>query len=95
MANFIQNGITFTSYKDRGGQTIGANPIRVNGLQGVDSEDGGIINVVDIDWNGAQVNGATIDTTGQLLNIIAELQNRLDAAETLIRGLYASMSTNS
>ena len=42
------------------------------------------INAIDIDWNGAQVNGDTINTTGELLAKIADL-------ETLVRGLYASL----
>ena len=42
------------------------------------------VNAVDIDWNGAQVNGSTINTTGELLAKIADL-------ETLVRGLYASL----
>lgn len=54
MANITQNGVYFNNYKNRGGQTIGGGPIRINGQQGPD-EDGGIINAVDIDWNGAQV----------------------------------------
>ena len=78
MAQKTQDGITFSSYKDKGGQTIGVGPIRINGQQGPD-EYGGIINVFDIDWNGAQLSlpeelnlgtNITINTTGQLLNTI-------------------------
>ena len=74
MAQNTQNGIIFNSYKDRGGQTIGGGPIRINGQQGPD-EDGGIINAVDIDWNGAVLPNSntsfgtsiTINTTGEII----------------------------
>lgn len=52
MAQKTQNGITFNNYKTTGWELSG-NPIRMP-IQGPD-EDGGIINVVDIDWNGAQL----------------------------------------
>ena len=46
-----QNGITFNSVK-----TAGVNydqwPLILTGQQGP-NEDGGVINAVDIDWNGA------------------------------------------
>ena len=47
-------------------------PIYLVGQQGPD-EDGGVVNAIDIDWNGAEVgtiNGVdfgTIKTTGKLL----------------------------
>lgn len=49
----IQNGITFNSVKMNGYPRQGW-PIILKGQQGPD-EDGGIINAVDIDWNGAQI----------------------------------------
>ena len=51
MATITQNGITFNSYKTTGVPTDQW-PFRLTGQQGPD-EDGGIINAVDIDWNGA------------------------------------------
>ncbi|MBR2154251.1 MAG: hypothetical protein IJ901_06505 [Bacteroidaceae bacterium] len=73
-----QNGITFNSVKVGAYPQNGTPVFSLVGQQGPD-EDGGIINVVDIDWNGAQLSlpgelnlGATItiNTTGQLLNAI-------------------------
>lgn len=69
-----QNGITFNSVKTAGVEKS-AWPLILAGQQGPD-EDGGVINAVDIDWNGAQVklNGdssnRTINTTGELLSQI-------------------------
>lgn len=47
----IQSGITFNSVKNLGLQLSGW-PIYLNHQQGPD-KDGGVVNVVDIDWNGA------------------------------------------
>ena len=71
-----QNGITFNSVK------TGVLPMSqwptfsLKNQEGVD-EDGGIINAVEIDWNGADwstANGSqapsTINTTGDLINAI-------------------------
>ena len=55
MAQKTQNGITFNSIKDRGGIPLGSGPVRINGQIGPDEDGKGIINVVDIDWNGAQL----------------------------------------
>ena len=68
MANINQNGINFNNYKTTGWE-LGGNPLRMP-IQGPD-EDGGIINAVDIDWNGAQVEeNVTINSTGDLLSWI-------------------------
>ena len=81
MKSFTQNGITFNKYREAAdGQAIGIAPILVDGQEGVDPEFGGIVNAVDIDWNGARLqnsNGiiestfdpyspnASINTTGE------------------------------
>lgn len=76
MANYNQNDITFTNVKD-GGKLQASFPIWT-GQIGVD-EFGGIVNAVDIDWNGSRLhnNGkiesifnpyapnAIINTTGE------------------------------
>ena len=64
MAQFNQNGINFNNYKTIGVE-FSQNPI-IMPIQGSD-EDGGIINAVDIDWNGAQVDNNTINITGEIL----------------------------
>ena len=50
-----QSGIEFNSYKDKGGINIATRPIKVSGIQGPDEDGYGIINAVDIDWNGAEL----------------------------------------
>ncbi len=86
MANINQNGIDFNNYKTAGVPT-NEWPFRLTGQQGPD-DDGGIVNAVDIDWNGAEldlsdssiaadvpgvVNGKkVINTTGELFADIDE-----------------------
>lgn len=48
----IQDNIEFNSVKTSHGTELGSGPIGIEGQVGVD-EFGGIINAVDIDWNGA------------------------------------------
>ena len=50
MENYIQNNITFTNVKTKG-KVQASSPV-LTGRQGVD-EYGGIVNAIDIDWNGA------------------------------------------
>lgn len=79
----IQNGITFNSVKT-GALRMSQWPFSLMNQQGPD-EDGGIINAVDIDWNQAILpnadlatgNGVTINTTGDLLNLINEMQKEI------------------
>ena len=59
--------IQFNNIKEIG-LPIGAMPIGIDGLtEDLIAENGGIINAVQIDWNGAQVAGKTLNTTGELL----------------------------
>ncbi len=68
-----QNGITFNSVKTSG-LKMSSWPLYLNGQQGPD-EDGGIVNAVDIDWNGAVLPNSntsfgtsiTINTTGEII----------------------------
>ena len=53
MTTITQNDITFNSYKTTGVPTDQW-PFRLTGQQGPDEDGMGIINAVDIDWNGAQ-----------------------------------------
>ncbi len=72
MANYTQNEITFTNVKTEG-KVQASSPVWT-GQIGVD-EFGGIINAVDIDWNGAELYknphfnpyapNAIINTTGE------------------------------
>lgn len=72
MANINQNGITFNNYKTAGVPT-NEWPFRLTDQQGPD-EDGGIINAVDIDWNGANLSaGDAITTLPTALNTTGEL----------------------
>ncbi len=66
MANY--NGIEFNTVKQYG-NFVSAGPLRIQGLDGTDPDDGtGIINAVDIDWNGMVLGDKTINTTGELLS---------------------------
>ena len=80
-----QNGIHFNSVKTEDYLNFESGPIRIAHSSGVDSELGGVINAVDIDWNGAKpgigedvTNGIT--TIGELL--------------TSIKGVYSPMFAN-
>ena len=69
MAQINQGGIQFNQVK-----TVGISldqwPFRLSGQIGPD-EDGGIVNAIDIDWNGAEVEeNVVINTTGELLSWI-------------------------
>jgi hypothetical protein len=83
---YQDNGISFNDVKFRQGLAVGAIPLEIGGVSspGLDNGDG-IINVVDIDWNGAVLPNAnittgesvTIKTSGQLLNLINEMQKEI------------------
>jgi hypothetical protein len=78
-----QSGITFNSVKTAGYPRQGW-PIILKNQQGPD-EDGGVINAVDIDWNGAVLKGAnlenntdvTLNNSGQLLKLIEDIQKEI------------------
>ena len=95
MANFVQNGINFTISNNlqsgeklhniKGKLQSGMYPF--GDYEGNDASK--LINAVEIDWNGAQLsyvslpnvldNGNTINTTGQLLALINDLQEQINA----------------
>lgn len=67
----VQNEITFNAVKNEGIE-LSTSPIIVKGQIGTD--DGKVVNAVDIDWNGAEVGAENpINTTGELLSWIKEL----------------------
>ena len=74
----VQNGITFNNVK-----TVGVKmsqwPVILKNQQGPDV-DGGIINAVDIDWNGAYLESLNvyINTTGELLSQINLIHQTLE-----------------
>ena len=47
----IQDNITFNNVKET--VDFGMGPVGIAGQTGVDPEFGGVINAIDIDWNGA------------------------------------------
>lgn len=71
-----QNGIQFNSVKTEDYLNFESGPIRIAHSSGVDSELGGVINAVDIDWNDADFTNATaqnpgtISTSGDLIKAI-------------------------
>ena len=66
MSNYIDNNINFTNVKETTVPVGGV--VAVRGAQGVDLEFGGVINAIDIDWNGMVLGDKTINTTGELLS---------------------------
>jgi len=96
------NGIAFTNVKT-GGIKISSNPINVNGLSSTDPDDGsGILNIVNIDWNGAIIpngdlaNGTskTINTTGELLSLINEMQQEIYVLSAAVVALSNNTSSS-
>ena len=65
-----QDGITFSKYKTDSEYLPVNGGIKVSNATGVDPIYGGIVNAVDIDWNEAQINGATMTTSGEVVNAI-------------------------
>ena len=78
MAYIDKNGITFNSFdsnasvfkkKLSNNQYLGAS---VDDLGDIANDNGGVlpttINAIEIDWNGAQVAGETLNTTGEVLS---------------------------
>ncbi len=66
MSNYIDNNITFNNVKET--VDFGMGPVGIAGQTGVEPEFGGVINAIDIDWNGAQLGDKEINTTGELLS---------------------------
>lgn len=99
----IQNNITFDSVKT-GAKAFSFYPLVMKNQQGPDEDGMGIINAVDIDWNNAALNAAkpsepiegfpngTVNTTGDLLKNIANLQAQVDLLTTLVKGLYSALT---
>ncbi len=63
MANINQGGISFNNYKTLGIEKE-AGPL-ILPIQGPDA-DGGIVNAVDIDWNGAVLPNGNIENAAVL-----------------------------
>jgi len=93
------DGIKFNSIK-----TDGVNydqwPLILTGRQGPD-EDGGIVNAVDIDWNGAVLPNSnttfgtsiTINTTGELLNLIDSMQKEIYTLSAAVIALAQTINS--
>jgi hypothetical protein len=104
MATISQNGINFNNYKPQTEDTVnmGQWPIVLAGQIDPD-EDGGIINAVQIDWNGAVLpNGnpenagnLTIDTTGDLLKTINDMQEQIYVLTSAVIALAQKVNQTS
>ena len=91
MSTYVQNEITFNNVKE-GNYKIKAFPIYMNGLDGVHPEYGGIINIVNVDWNGAEVGGdVVINTTGDLLSWIKNCIESLQEENQALRDRVAAL----
>ena len=93
------NGINFTSIKTAGIEQ-GGWPFYLGGRVGPD-EDGGIVNAVDIDWNGAVLPNSntsfgtsiTINTTGELLNLIDSMQKEIYTLSAAVIALAQTINS--
>lgn len=74
--SITQNGIVFSNYNNNEVLEPGTT-IKLAGSEGLDTDNFGIVNAVDIAWNSAKVGTRTINTTGQLLAYIKELEERI------------------
>ena len=79
MTTITQDNITFNGVKEVTVPVGGV--VAVRDAQGVDPENGGVINAIDIDWNGAQIANTTVNTTGKLLAIINDLYGKVNNAK--------------
>lgn len=91
MATLSQNNITFNNVKSY--TTLVNGNIGVTNAQGVDPVWGGVINAIDIDWNGAKLpnvslsylqNNNTINTSGDLLALINDMQGQINVLAELV-----------
>ena len=104
MATFNQNGIQFSATK---GQLLPNKYGNGDNGDFADAGTDGVepfINGVEIDWNNAALDAAkpseptegfpngTVNTTGELLKNIANLQAQVDLLTTLVKGLYSALT---
>ena len=69
--SITQKGIIFSNYATGNESYSLGKTIRLGSNEGLDEDNFGIVNAVDIAWNGAQVeDNVTLNTTGDLLNWI-------------------------
>ena len=91
MSNYTDNNIIFNNVKDISVPISGA--IGVRGAQGVDPEFGGIINAIDIDWNGMQLGEEhVINTTGELASYISTASTEINNIRTDLSSNYITTS---
>ena len=97
MGNYVENGITFNNVKDIAVSVKGAPYGGKNSYYDRNDTTGNIVNVkthsfniIDVDWCGAQLGDNTINTTGQLLAIIKNLQDKVNTLETA----FSTLATN-
>ena len=91
MSNYTDNNIIFNNVKDISVPISGA--IGVRGAQGVDPEFGGIINAIDIDWNGMQLGKEhVINTTGELASYISTASTEINNIRTDLSSNYITTS---
>ena len=82
MAQINQDSILFTKVRTGGLPVITG--IYIPGFNGVDPDDGGLINAVDIDWNEAHLdNDLVINTTGEMLSRLNDTYTKSELNESL------------
>lgn len=89
-----KSGVIYNNVKTAGIDLGG--PFVREGFIGVHPRSGGIVNMADVDWNGAQISGSnvlsTITSTSDLILILREMDSRLTVCEgtSLVTGITAS-----
>ena len=85
---YQDNGISFNDVKFHQGLAVGAIPLEIGGVSSPGLDDGdGIINVVDIDWNGAVLPNANITSGGSVTinanktNVLKMLRAKVNASD--------------
>lgn len=103
--SITQDGINFSNYNDTEVTPI-SQTVRLGINEGLDEDKFGIVNAVDISWNAADLQSAVsqastntsedlsitgINTTGDLIKVVAEQQAQIKSLSLLVKALYESI----
>ena len=90
--SITQNGITFSNYNNTDVTPVSLT-VRLGTTEGLDEDNFGIVNAADIAWNGAVLpsSNTTINTTGQLLNLINSMSSQISTLNEQVYALGAAV----
>ena len=86
----------FSPYTDSERSGFGATEYLLTDRSSVPSGNEGLYfttNAIDIHWGGADINGTSVNTTAQLLKIIADLQTKVGQLESAFSTLASNVGT--